>query len=130
VRVIGTVRSFQDSLGIVSHDTRPAADQNEISTTLSSASTSTTSAPRFCATTPETSWRIESSRVPFSLACFPFTTGATTYGAECVGWASSAGERRVSKSAVRRDERTLRPKCNTDIQAFNYIYIKRYQITN
>lgn len=30
VRVIGSVRTFQDSLHIVSHDTRPVADPNEV----------------------------------------------------------------------------------------------------
>ena len=30
VRVVGSVRSFQDSLHIVSHDTRPVVDHNEI----------------------------------------------------------------------------------------------------
>jgi RPA family protein len=94
VRVIGSVRSFQDSLHIVSHDTRPVADHNEITHHFLECIYQHCQRTKVCATTSETSRRIESDSVPFSLARIPCTTGSADGAAERVGRAASAGERR------------------------------------
>jgi hypothetical protein len=74
--MIGIVRGFQDSLHIVSRDTRLVVGNNEITHQPLECIYQHYQRTKVCATTSETSRRIESDRVPFSLACSSFTTGA------------------------------------------------------